>query len=141
MPPSFSQYIVGYYIRPFIGADELIKGKDRWCLWLVDASPMDLERSPVLAARMAKVRRMRLESSKVPTQRQAETPHLFTEIRQPGVSYLCIPSHFTENRDYATVEWIDPKTIASNAVFTARDDDGSSSLSSRLPCLWFGNVP
>lgn len=92
----------------------------------------------MLAARLVKVRRMRLESSKVPTQRQAETPHLFTEIRQPGVSYLCIPSHFTENRDYATVEWIDPKTIASNAVFTARDDDGFlfAIISSSMFMVW-----
>lgn len=130
--------IAAAYVRPFVGADELIKGKDRWCLWLVNASSADLNDSAVLAERMDVVRDMRLKSTKEPTRKQAETPHLFAEIRQPKAPFLCIPSHFTENRDYATVQRFDPTTIASNAVFTASDDDGFlfSIISSSLFMVW-----
>ena len=30
------------FIRRFFGPDEFIKGKQRFCLWLVDASPNEL---------------------------------------------------------------------------------------------------
>lgn len=130
--------IAAKYVRLFVGADELIEGSDRWCLWLVDALRADLTDSVVLTDRLKQVREMRLESRKIPTQRQAATPHLFTEIRQPKEPYLCIPSHFTENRDYATVQWFEPTTIASNAVFTAADDDGFlfSLISSSMFMVW-----
>ncbi|GAA1365416.1 N-6 DNA methylase [Arthrobacter rhombi] len=130
--------IAAKYLRSFIGADELIGGKERWCLWLTDATEMDLQNSPVLRERIAKVRTMRLKSSKIPTQKQASTPHLFTEIRQPKDSYLCIPSHFTENRLYATVQRFDVEVIASNANFTALDPDGFlfSLISSSMFLVW-----
>ncbi|SKB72768.1 hypothetical protein SAMN05660916_02339 [Arthrobacter sp. 31Cvi3.1E] len=112
------------YVRSFVGADELISGTDRWCLWLVDAQKAEIEASPVLRERVAIVKRTREESTKPATREQAAIPHLFTEIRQPEVSYLCIPSHFTENRAYATVQRFKSEVIASNANFTAIDADG-----------------
>jgi len=30
------------YIRPFVGGQELIRGEQRWCLWLRDAAPIDV---------------------------------------------------------------------------------------------------
>lgn len=116
--------IAAKYVRPFIGADELIKGKDRWCLWLVDAPQSDLNQSIVLAERLAQVRDMRTNSTKEPTRRQASTPHLFTEIRQPDEPYLCIPSLVTSNREYFTAARMEADVITSNLAFTAQDKDG-----------------
>ena len=33
------------YIKRLIGAEEFINGKERWCLWLKDASPSELRES------------------------------------------------------------------------------------------------
>lgn len=130
--------IAANYVRPFIGADELIKGKDRWCLWLVEASQSDLSGSAILADRLAQVHDMRIASTKEPTRRQAETPHLFTEIRQPSASYVCIPRHFTETRDHCTVQRFDPEIICSDANFTAIDSDGFlfAIISSSMFMVW-----
>ncbi|MFE1537776.1 type IIL restriction-modification enzyme MmeI, partial [Corynebacterium bovis] len=40
--------VAGRYLRPYVGSRELLHGGRRWCLWLVDADPADLERSPEL---------------------------------------------------------------------------------------------
>lgn len=67
---------------------------------------------------------MRSESKKVPTQQAASTPALFTEIRQPDVPYLCIPSHVGETRRYWTAARYEPEVICGNANFLAPDEDG-----------------
>ena len=112
------------YLRPFIGADELLSGTKRWCLWLTELTDDDARNSQVLKSRIAAVAAMRLKSSKPSTRAAAETAHLFTEVRQPGVPYLAIPSHVTENRRYCTATRFNPDVICGNANFTAEDPDG-----------------
>ncbi|MGX1163503.1 hypothetical protein FBY31_4373 [Arthrobacter sp. SLBN-100] len=116
--------IAAKYLRSFIGADELIGGTDRWCLWLVDATEADIEASPILLERVERVRQMRLASTKAATRTQAATPHIFSEIRQPKRPYLCIPSVVSENRAYLTTARMKPEVITSNLAFTAPDEDG-----------------
>ena len=47
------------YVRPFVGADEFIKGKSRYCLWLEGVAPQDLIHSTELSRRIAAVRECR----------------------------------------------------------------------------------
>ncbi|WP_348542246.1 DNA methyltransferase [Dietzia kunjamensis] len=112
------------YIRLYIGGDELIKGEDRWCLWLQDVEPKDLTQSKVLRDRVSEVQRRRSESKRPATLKAAQTPHLFGEIRQPKGSYLGAPQTFANSRRYATVARLDASTIASIKLFTAPDPDG-----------------
>mgnify|MGYP001164402036 FL=1 len=127
------------YLRPFLGAEELLHGKQRWCLWLVDADPLDLERSPLLRHRIAAVQRFRLASSASSTRKMASTPHLFgqrpAQHQQP---YLVIPGVSSELRDYYPVRRVDPAVIASNATFTASDPSGLlfSVISSSMFMAW-----
>ena len=55
------------YIREFVGAEEFIKGKKRYCLWLVNANPADIKACPEVMRRVAAVREMRLKSTKLAT--------------------------------------------------------------------------
>lgn len=119
-----SDVVAAKYVRRFVGAKELINNLDRWCLWLVGADPADVANSPVLKARIAAVKATRLESGRATTRELARTPHLFGEIRQPKVPYLCIPRHFSEERPYATVARFGPEVIAGDANFTCPDPDG-----------------
>lgn len=112
------------YVRPFIGARELIHDTSRWCLWLEDLDPNDLTRSRVLRERVDACRAFRAGSKKLSTQASAATAHLFTERRQPSVPYICIPRHFSELRSYATVARFGPEVIAGDANFTAEDATG-----------------
>lgn len=116
--------VAARYLRPFVGAKELVQGLERWCLWLEDATEEEIASSPVLSARVESVAHMRMQSTKKATQELAQTPHLFGEMRQPLEPYVCIPSVVSENRPYFTVKRFSSDTIASNATFTALDPDG-----------------
>lgn len=103
------------YIRAYLGAKEFLNGEKRWCLWLVDANPNELKKLPFVLERIDAVRKFRLASPKIPTQKKASTPMLFTEIRQPKNTFLLIPSHSSETRVYIPIGFFKEDTISSNA--------------------------
>ena len=111
------------YIRRFLGAEEFLNNKERWCLWFHGMSEMrlftDLQKMPLVAKRIELVKQMRLESTKAATQKDAATPHLFTEIRQPeSGNYLIIPSVSSETREFIPIGYFDCNTINGNANFS-----------------------
>lgn len=116
--------VAAKYLRRFVGARELIHGEDRWCLWLVDLDPADLQRSALLKQRVEGVRDFRLASKAGSTREAAATPHLFRQITPTTQSYICVPRHVSETRAYFTVTLVDENTIASDATFIADDPDG-----------------
>lgn len=126
------------YLRPFVGAKELVQGLERWCLWLDDATEEEIASSPVLSARVAGVVHMRVQSTKKVTQELAQTPHLFGEMRQPLDPYVCIPRVVSANRPVFTVKRFSADTIASDATFTALDPDGFlfALISSSMFIIW-----
>lgn len=116
--------IAAKYVRKFVGAREMLNGRQRWCLWLRDLDGADLKKSALLRARVRLVEKHRLASDREATREWASRPQLFDFISQPGVSYLCVPAHASENRRYMPSQRFGPAVIASNAVFTAPDPDG-----------------
>ena len=130
--------VAARYLRPFVGAKELVQGLERWCLWLEDASEEEIASSRVLSARVEAVAHMRMQSTKKATQELAQTPHLFGEMRQPLEAYVCIPSVVSEKRPFFTVKHFSPETITSNLAFTAIDPDGFlfALLSSSMLITW-----
>ena len=105
------------YVREFLGADEFINGRKRYCLWLTEASPAELRRMPLVAKRVEAVRALRLESRRNATKTLAYIPHLFGEIRQPeSGNYLLIPRVSSENRQYIPIGFLPHEVIASDAT-------------------------
>lgn len=104
------------FIKPFIGARELINNQQRYCLWLEDASPKELRSIPTLSNRIELVKLMRLESNKKATNELALVPHLFGEIRQPKTDYLAIPRVSSQRREYVPMGYENLNVIASDAL-------------------------
>ncbi|MDR2150463.1 MAG: methylase [Spirochaetaceae bacterium] len=104
------------YIRPFLGADEFINGIKRSCIWLKGVAPEHYSHSKGIMKRIAAVKAYRLGSSRYATQRLADFPMLFGEIRQPDSDYLLIPRVSSEKRDYIPLGFIDKNTIASDST-------------------------
>ena len=104
------------YIRKIYGATEYINNKERYCLWLVNISPAELRKSPFIMDRVEKVRQFRLNSTKEATQRSADTPTLFQEIRHPNSEYIIIPRHSSETRRYIPFGFVSPEIIVNDAV-------------------------
>jgi hypothetical protein len=105
------------YVRPFRGSVEFINGRNRWCLWLHEANPIDIRSSPGVIARIEAVRAFRLASPKEATRKDAATPSLFAEPRQPSSDYLLVPSVSSERRRYIPIGFMDQSVVASNLVF------------------------
>ena len=108
---------IEHWLRPYMGAEEFINAKQRWCLWLKNATPSDLKQNKVIYDKVAAVRDFRLASSAKTTKGYAKVPHLFAQITQPdGTDYLLIPRVSSERRRYVPIGFMKAETIASDAV-------------------------
>lgn len=102
------------YIKPLISAKEFLHNEKRWCLWLKDISPSELNRLKLVKEKVAKVKEYRLKSKREATKKLAETPYLFGEIRQPDSGYIFVPLTTTENRKYIPIAFFSKNDIANN---------------------------
>ena len=108
---------IAKWLRPYIGANEFINGRERWCLWLKEATPADIKQNKRLYEKVTAVREFRLASTAKTTNGYAKVPHLFAQITQPdGVDYLLIPRVSSERRLYVPIGFMKAGTIASDAV-------------------------
>lgn len=136
--------IAAKYLRPFRMGRELVRGLDRWCLWMADDdfAPSDIAKSPVLKKRVEGVREMRLNSKKKATRDSAATPYLFQENHQPKGPYVGIPAVVSETRNYYTAAHLGPEVIAGNKLYVADDPDGMlfGLISSAMFITWQRSV-
>lgn len=130
--------VAARYLRKFVGADELLHDKERWCLWILDADASSASESPLISTRVEAVRTFRSKSSDAGTRRAAERPHRFQYDRQPSESFLAIPAHVSELRPFFTAARLNPDVICGNANFMVEDPDGFALgiLSSTMFILW-----
>lgn len=104
------------YFRRWIGSQEFINNEERWCLYVGNAEPSELKKMPLVLERIENVRKVRLASPSLPTQKIAATPTKFHVENIPDSSYLVIPETSSENRFVIPIGYIESKTLSSNAV-------------------------
>ncbi|ANS32672.1 hypothetical protein R1CP_40460 (plasmid) [Rhodococcus opacus] len=111
-----SDPIARKYLRRFVQSNEMLYNKDRWCLWLAGENLEELKKSPLLEKRLEGVAKSRRESPTLSVQRQAETPHEFTQNRQPSKRYFALPEVSGENREWIPGNFYEPSVIAGNKL-------------------------
>lgn len=107
--------IAAKYIKTLLGADEFLYNEPRYCLWLVNSTADDRNKSVFLRERIEKVRQMRLASTKEKTRELAELAYLFGEIRHTDKNYILVPLHTSENRNYIPFGFFNEDVICTNA--------------------------
>ena len=139
-PVVVADPVVAHYLRPFVGAKELVQELERWCLWLEDATEEEIASSPVLSARVEANREWRSAQTQTgDAYKLRNIPHLMRPNKaRPVEPYVCIPSVVSANRPIFTVKRFSADTIASNATFTALDPDGFlfGLISSSMFIIW-----
>lgn len=105
------------FIRPYMMGKDFIARKPRFCLWMVGVSPSLLKQCPAVLDRIEKVRQYRLASPKAATQKKAETPMLFDEVRECSTDYVAIPKVSSENRRYIPMDYLSPSIIPGDKLF------------------------
>ena len=103
-------------IHPFVGADEFINNKKRYCLWLNNVSPSIYRSIRPIMQRLDAVANMRLQSKTESVRQDANKPGLFTQMRQPETTYMLIPRVSSGARRYLPIGFMQPDVIASDAV-------------------------
>ncbi|OEF53814.1 class I SAM-dependent DNA methyltransferase [Enterovibrio norvegicus] len=104
------------WIKKVLGADEFLNSKDRWCLWLVEATEQDIAANNFIAERVEKVARVRLSSKDKSVQKLGSRPHLFRDTNNPE-SFILVPGVSSERRLYLPLGIFDKEVISTNKNF------------------------
>ena len=102
------------HIKKLIGSEEFINNKKRWCLWLVDANPVELLKMPEVMKRVELCRQDRLNGAP-DRQKLADTPTLFRETKNPN-TFVVVPAVSSERRKYVPIGFLGSDTIPTNLV-------------------------
>jgi len=101
--------------RYFMGEDFINNGL-RYCLWLKGVMPTEYRSIKPIIKRLELVAQMRKQSPTISVQRDAETPMLFTQIRQPETNFLVIPRVSSERRKYIPMGFLSPDVIVGDKL-------------------------
>lgn len=104
------------YFHPWYGSEEFIHQKPRYCLWLGDCSPKQINEMPLCKQRVENVRSLRFASKSSGTRKLAERPTRFHVENMPDGDSILIPRVSSERRRYVPMGYISKGTFASDAV-------------------------
>jgi len=126
------------FIRKLIGAQEFIRGGERWCLWIKEPDLVEVEKIPPINKRLKNTALSRLKSPKKATQEFSKLPYRFVEVRKQEVISLFIPTVSSERREYIPIGFNDAHDIitAPNQVIYAPDSHTFAIISSRIHMTW-----
>ncbi len=105
------------FIREYLGAQNFINGEKLFCIWLKDAEPSLIRKSPLVLERINKVREFRLSCNSPDTQKYADRPTLptrlayYSEDRNSDV--LVVPIVSSERRRYIPIGYAQKDIIVS----------------------------
>ncbi|ABI62413.1 class I SAM-dependent DNA methyltransferase [Granulibacter bethesdensis] len=130
------------FLRPIYGAQEFIKGIQRYCFWVQDHDIENARRSKDLVRRFDRVAEYRRQSVKAATAAWATKPHRFVEIRSRDyTSAIIVPRVSSEGRDYLPTGLLPPRSIVTEA-FALYDAPlwNMALIASRLHLVWIATV-
>ena len=130
------------YFHPWYGAEEFINRRPRYCLWLGDCTPAEINSMPLCKKRVQAVIKFRESSTSQPTRELALTPRRFHVENMPGSTYMLVPRVSSENRDYVPMGFLEPTDMSSDAVQILPDVKRwhFGVLESRLHMAWMRAV-
>lgn len=129
------------FVRRIVGSAELIRGLERYCLWIEDQYLDEALTIIPLAKRIRGVRDLRLNGGK--TARDiAERPHQFQRMYIGENSSLVVPSVSSESREYLPCGYEPAGTVVSNLAFALYDAPlwNMGVIASRLHLVWIATV-
>lgn len=109
------------FIKRYMGSEEFINNKYRYCLWLKGIAPSEYRSISPIMERLQKVTEVRSKSPTASVRKDAEKPMLFTQIRQPESNYLAVPEVSSQRRKYIPIGYMTPETIASSKLYLIPD--------------------
>ena len=126
------------FTKNYMGAQELIRGLDRYCLWIEDTALEEARQVRSISQRLERVRAMRLASKKAATRELASVPHRFEYRSYKPTNSIIVPRVSSERRTYIPIGLLGPETVISdlaNAIYEA-EPWLFGLLTSRMHMVW-----
>jgi hypothetical protein len=131
------------FIKKFIGSEELINGKPRYCLWINECDAEVASQSNFVAQRVNLVAANRNASPAESTRQFAERAYRFVQIAGFAQrNAIIIPRVSSESRSYLPVGYVSAETIVSDSAFALYDAPlwNMAIIASRIHLVWIGTV-
>ncbi len=126
------------FIKKYIGSEEFINGKIRYCLWIEPHEHTEAEALPQIAKRILDVSNF-ISASKAPSTRNyAAYGYMFVQRAYKPTNAIIVPSVSSERRDYIPIGFLGKEYIISNAAFSIYDAPLwlFSIITSRMHMVW-----
>jgi hypothetical protein len=131
------------FIRPYLGSEQMIQGKPRWCVWIEDKDATFAQQHPFLSQLTGRVREFRLKSDAPSTRGFANKAHRFVQIAGTARCHsLAVAKVSSERRPYLPVDLLNNDAIISDLLFAVYDAPlwNLSIIASRLHLVWIATV-
>jgi len=131
------------WCRRYVGSSELIRGGQRFCLWIEDSELPTAEAAPQIASRLSAVREMREASDLASTNEFADRPHRFVYLAGKSVERtIAVGAVSSVNREVLPIDVFDPSVVISNLAFAIYDAPlwVLAVIASKLHLIWIATV-
>jgi hypothetical protein len=133
----------GDWVRRYVGSDEIVKGIERYCLWISDADASKALEVEEVAKRLQAVTDMRRSSPLASTNEFSDRPHRFVYLAGDSrVRTIAVGGVSSEKRLYLPVDMFGPTAVVSNLAFAMYDGPiwTVALVGSRLHLVWIAAV-
>jgi hypothetical protein len=131
------------FVLRYIGSQEVVKGIERYCLWLKPSERDVWSGIQFIEDRLKAVTEFREKSSRKETRELKTNPERFIfEVGKQNSHAVLVPSVTSERRPYLPVDRVGADVISSNLNFAIYDSPEwcLSVIASRLHWVWIGTV-
>ncbi len=131
------------FIKRFVGSEELINGRQRYCLWIEDGQEGIAKKNDFIAHRLKLVEENRNKSDAESTRQFARQPHRFVQIAGFAThTAIVTPRVSSETRLYLPVDYLTSNYIAGDSTFALYDAPlwNMALIASRLHLVWIATV-
>ena len=108
---------VSSFIKPLVGSDEFLHSYKRYCLWITEDSLSIALQNPSIYQRIKRCKEARLASKRGSTNKLAEFPYRFGEIRYKEEECIIVPEVSSEKRPYIPIGYMAKGTVITNRAF------------------------
>ena len=131
------------FVKKFVGSEELINGKLRYCLW-IEESDLDVAKSiPVIEERLRLCAENREQSPAASTREFSKKPYRFVQIAGRSThNAIVVPRVSSENRNYLPVDYLTSDYIVGDRNFAIYEGSlwNMALIASRIHWVWIGTV-
>lgn len=134
---------ISRFIRPYVGSEQMIQGKPRWCIWIDESEQEFAENHPYLRTVLERVRSFRLSSKAGSTKQFAEKAYRFVQIAGTArLHSIAVAKVSSERRPFLPAALFGSDVIVSDLLFALYDAPlwNFAIVTSRLHLVWVAAV-